>query len=167
MEEATGIPGYFKNKGVLITGSTGFLGKSKHHHMRNALHESLLPSSRRTTRKWESSANSSAALLHAMHYQIVLTFTTCSCALILWSCLAAVLVEKILRVQPDVKRIYLPVRAPDAASAKKRVETEVSSLIFFSLCNNSSSFFFFCSSGFLNLIGLVSLDFQVVTMACA
>ncbi|RCV10739.1 hypothetical protein SETIT_2G132800v2 [Setaria italica] len=63
MEEATGIPGYFKNKGILITGSTGFLGK--------------------------------------------------------------ILVEKILRVQPDVKRIYLPVRAPDAASAKKRVETEV------------------------------------------
>ena len=41
------------------------------------------------------------------------------------SCVAAVLVEKILRVQPDVKRIYLPVRAPDAESAKKRVETEV------------------------------------------
>ncbi|OEL38186.1 putative fatty acyl-CoA reductase 4 [Dichanthelium oligosanthes] len=36
-----------------------------------------------------------------------------------------ILVEKILRVQPDVKRIYLPVRAPDAESAKKRVETEV------------------------------------------
>ncbi|KAG2633584.1 fatty acyl-CoA reductase 1-like [Panicum virgatum] len=62
MEEAR-IPGYFKNKGILITGSTGFLGK--------------------------------------------------------------ILVEKILRVQPDVKRIYLPVRAPDAESAKKRVETEV------------------------------------------
>ncbi|WVZ63142.1 hypothetical protein U9M48_012801 [Paspalum notatum var. saurae] len=61
--EETRIPGYFKNKGILITGSTGFLGK--------------------------------------------------------------ILVEKILRVQPDVKRIYLPVRAPDAASAKKRVETEV------------------------------------------
>ncbi|KAJ1288990.1 hypothetical protein BS78_02G131400 [Paspalum vaginatum] len=61
--EETSIPGYFKNKGILITGSTGFLGK--------------------------------------------------------------ILVEKILRVQPDVKRIYLPVRAPDAASAKKRVETEV------------------------------------------
>ncbi|XP_062199493.1 probable fatty acyl-CoA reductase 4 [Phragmites australis] len=57
------IGGYFKNKSVLITGSTGFLGK--------------------------------------------------------------ILVEKILRVQPDVKRIYLPVRAPDAASAKQRVETEV------------------------------------------
>jgi hypothetical protein len=39
--------------------------------------------------------------------------------------IGAVLVEKILRVQPDVKRIYLPVRAPDAASAKKRVDTEV------------------------------------------
>ncbi|KAF8647879.1 hypothetical protein HU200_065139 [Digitaria exilis] len=61
--EETRIPGYFKNKGILVTGSTGFLGK--------------------------------------------------------------ILVEKILRVQPDVKRIYLPVRAPDAESAKKRVETEV------------------------------------------
>jgi hypothetical protein len=40
-------------------------------------------------------------------------------------CVAAVLVEKILRVQPDVKRIYLPVRAADAASVKERVETEV------------------------------------------
>ncbi|XP_066393937.1 fatty acyl-CoA reductase 1-like [Miscanthus floridulus] len=63
MEETSRIPGYFKNKGILITGATGFLGK--------------------------------------------------------------ILVEKILRVQPDVKRIYLPVRAPDAESAKKRVETEV------------------------------------------
>nr|CAB3456552.1 unnamed protein product [Digitaria exilis] len=61
--EETRIPGYFKNKGILVTGSTGFLGK--------------------------------------------------------------ILVEKILRVQPDVKRVYLPVRAPDAESAKKRVETEV------------------------------------------
>ncbi|VAI25492.1 unnamed protein product [Triticum turgidum subsp. durum] len=57
------IIGYFKNKSILITGSTGFLGK--------------------------------------------------------------ILVEKILRVQPDVKKIYLPVRAVDAAAAKDRVETEV------------------------------------------
>ncbi|XP_047049656.1 fatty acyl-CoA reductase 1-like [Lolium rigidum] len=57
------ITEYFKNKSVLITGSTGFLGK--------------------------------------------------------------ILVEKILRVQPDVKKIYLPVRAADAAAAKRRVETEV------------------------------------------
>ncbi|CAN6197740.1 unnamed protein product [Urochloa humidicola] len=63
VEEAARIHGYFKNKGILITGSTCFLGK--------------------------------------------------------------ILVEKILRVQPDVKRIYLPVRAPDEESAKKRVETEV------------------------------------------
>ena len=40
-------------------------------------------------------------------------------------CVYAVLVEKILRVQPDVKKIYLPVRAVDAAAAKHRVETEV------------------------------------------
>ncbi|VAH96108.1 unnamed protein product [Triticum turgidum subsp. durum] len=54
---------YFRNKSVLITGATGFLGK--------------------------------------------------------------IMVEKILRVQPDVKRIYLPVRAADAAAARRRVETEV------------------------------------------
>uniref|UniRef100_A0ACD5XZ98 Uncharacterized protein n=2 Tax=Avena sativa TaxID=4498 RepID=A0ACD5XZ98_AVESA len=57
------ITEYFRNKSVLITGSTGFLGK--------------------------------------------------------------ILVEKILRVQPDVGKIYLPVRAADAAAAKRRVETEV------------------------------------------
>ncbi|XP_044963519.1 probable fatty acyl-CoA reductase 4 isoform X2 [Hordeum vulgare subsp. vulgare] len=57
------ISGYFKNKSILITGSTGFLGK--------------------------------------------------------------VLVEKVLRVQPDVKKIYLPVRAVNQAAAKQRVETEV------------------------------------------
>ncbi|KAI5013874.1 hypothetical protein ZWY2020_051269 [Hordeum vulgare] len=57
------ISGYFKDKSILITGSTGFLGK--------------------------------------------------------------LLVEKILRVQSDVKKIYLPVRAADAAAAQQRVETEV------------------------------------------
>jgi fatty acyl-CoA reductase len=34
-------------------------------------------------------------------------------------------VEKILRVQPDVRKIYLLVRAIDADSAKQRVEAEV------------------------------------------
>jgi thioester reductase-like protein len=36
-----------------------------------------------------------------------------------------VLVEKILRVQPDVKKLFLLVRAADDESAKQRVETEV------------------------------------------
>ena len=36
-----------------------------------------------------------------------------------------VLVEKILRVQPDVRKLYLLVRSPDAASAQHRVLTEV------------------------------------------
>lgn len=52
------------------------------------------------------------------------TLALCSSVLAL-PCFAAVLVEKILRVQPDVKKIYLPVRAVDAATAKERVETEV------------------------------------------
>lgn len=36
-----------------------------------------------------------------------------------------VLVEKILRVQPEVKKIYLLVRAVDAQSAHQRVQDEV------------------------------------------
>uniref|UniRef100_A0A0D9ZJE6 Fatty acyl-CoA reductase n=1 Tax=Oryza glumipatula TaxID=40148 RepID=A0A0D9ZJE6_9ORYZ len=38
--------------------------------------------------------------------------------------MVAVLVEKILRVQPEVRKLYLLVRAPDAAAAEERVLTE-------------------------------------------
>ncbi|KAL6858736.1 hypothetical protein ACP4OV_017738 [Aristida adscensionis] len=61
--DAASIIGYFKGKSILITGSTGFLGK--------------------------------------------------------------ILVEKILRVQPDVNKIYLLVRGLDTPSAKQRVQQEV------------------------------------------
>ncbi|KAE8798403.1 fatty acyl-CoA reductase 1-like [Hordeum vulgare] len=57
------IVGYFRGRSILVTGSTGFLGK--------------------------------------------------------------VLVEKILRVQPDVKKVYLLIRASDMESAKFRIQTEV------------------------------------------
>lgn len=36
-----------------------------------------------------------------------------------------VFVEKLLRVQPDVERLFLLVRAPDADSAMHRMKTEV------------------------------------------
>jgi hypothetical protein len=39
--------------------------------------------------------------------------------------LRTVLVEKILRVQPDVKKIFLLVRASDVESAKLRIQMEV------------------------------------------
>ncbi|KAB8095330.1 hypothetical protein EE612_023017 [Oryza sativa] len=39
--------------------------------------------------------------------------------------LAKMLVEKILRVQPEVRKLYQLVRAPDAAAAEERVLTEV------------------------------------------
>ncbi|KAG0531949.1 hypothetical protein BDA96_04G066000 [Sorghum bicolor] len=39
--------------------------------------------------------------------------------------LAKLLVEKILRVQPDVKKLYLLVRAPDDAAAQQRVLHEI------------------------------------------
>ncbi|CAD6245633.1 unnamed protein product [Miscanthus lutarioriparius] len=61
--DAARIIAYFKGKSILITGSTGFLGK--------------------------------------------------------------ILVEKILRVQPDANKIYLLVRGTDASSAKQRAQEEV------------------------------------------
>ncbi|KAM0871610.1 hypothetical protein ACQ4PT_039262 [Festuca glaucescens] len=61
--DAGSVVRYFRGKNILITGSTGFLGK--------------------------------------------------------------VLVEKILRVQPGVKKIFLLVRATDDGSAKRRIQTEV------------------------------------------
>ncbi|KAL3350134.1 hypothetical protein AABB24_022910 [Solanum stoloniferum] len=39
--------------------------------------------------------------------------------------LAKILTEKILRVQPNVKKIYLLIRAPDSNSAKQRFNNEV------------------------------------------
>jgi thioester reductase-like protein len=39
--------------------------------------------------------------------------------------LCTVLVEKILRVQPGVKKLFLLVRATDHESAKRRMQTEV------------------------------------------
>ena len=44
--------------------------------------------------------------------------------------LSVVLVEKILRVQPDVKKLFLLIRSADVESAKQRVETEVKTKIF-------------------------------------
>uniref|UniRef100_A0ACD5UUW8 Uncharacterized protein n=1 Tax=Avena sativa TaxID=4498 RepID=A0ACD5UUW8_AVESA len=61
--DADSVVGYFRGKSILITGSTGFLGK--------------------------------------------------------------VLVEKILRVQPDVKKLFLLIRASNAESAKLRIQNEV------------------------------------------
>ncbi|PUZ52679.1 hypothetical protein GQ55_6G288500 [Panicum hallii var. hallii] len=61
--DAARIVGYFKGKSILVTGSTGFLGK--------------------------------------------------------------ILVEKILRVQPDANKLYLLVRGTDASSAQQRVQKEV------------------------------------------
>ncbi|XP_019239162.1 PREDICTED: fatty acyl-CoA reductase 3-like isoform X2 [Nicotiana attenuata] len=39
--------------------------------------------------------------------------------------LAKILIEKILRVQPNVKKLYLLIRAPDSNSAKERFNNEV------------------------------------------
>jgi hypothetical protein len=43
--------------------------------------------------------------------------------------ITAVLLEKILRVQPKVKKIYLLLRAADAKSASQRLQNEVHNII--------------------------------------
>ncbi|KAM0861044.1 hypothetical protein ACQ4PT_046160 [Festuca glaucescens] len=69
--DATAVAGCFRDKSILITGSTGFLGK--------------------------------------------------------------LLVEKILRVQPGVKKLYLLLRAPDAASAEQRILSDVIGMDLFNI----------------------------------
>jgi len=44
--------------------------------------------------------------------------------------LFVVLVEKILRVQPDVKKLFLLIRAADVESAKQRLENKVNTKYF-------------------------------------
>lgn len=87
-----------ENKSILITGCTGFLAKSN---------ESCL----------------SLSLSHSSIFVCVLVYDWwCSIELLVN---IAVFVEKILRVQPQVKRLYLLVRASDAKSAKHRVDSQV------------------------------------------
>ncbi|KAM0828893.1 hypothetical protein ACQ4PT_067238 [Festuca glaucescens] len=76
--DPSAVAGCFRDKTILVTGSTGFLGK-------------CMP-----------------IYIHKIHAIYVI-----------------LLVEKILRVQPDVKRLYLLVRAPDAVSAEQRVLSQV------------------------------------------
>nr|XP_034583755.1 probable fatty acyl-CoA reductase 5 [Setaria viridis] len=71
--DAAKVAGFFKDRIILITGSTGFLGK---------------------------------CTLHIL------------------------LVEKILRVQPDVKKLYLLVRVSDNTAAKQRVLHEREDITF-------------------------------------
>ncbi|KAF3774517.1 Fatty acyl-CoA reductase 3 [Nymphaea thermarum] len=74
-----------KNKGILITGCTGFLAKSNRNNL--------------------------FFLSLSLKYSYALE--------------VYVFVEKILRVQPQVKRLYLLLRASDAKSAKHRLDTQV------------------------------------------
>ncbi|KAL6838388.1 hypothetical protein ACP4OV_031794 [Aristida adscensionis] len=83
--DAARVVGHFKGKSILITGSTGFLGKG--------------------TSSWRNFVLFSG-VTHGLGHCVVL-------------------VEKILRVQPDIRRLFLLVRAADVETAKQRVQNEV------------------------------------------
>jgi FlaA1/EpsC-like NDP-sugar epimerase len=93
---ASNVLGFLSEKNILVTGSTGFLGKGI-----------------KVFRQYCSS------------YMIYIGFddneaNSCS--------LGAVFIEKILRSQPGISRIFVLVRANDAESAKIRFKTEVRNL---------------------------------------
>lgn len=86
--DATAVVGCFRDRTILVTGSTGFLGKCMQ-------------------------------IPHILVYIYPYTFYNYNIYIY------TVLVEKILRVQPNVKKLYLVVRASDAASAEQRILSQV------------------------------------------
>jgi thioester reductase-like protein len=62
-----------------------------------------------------------------MHAWLIISVGMLACCLF---GLFVVLVEKILRVQPDVKKLFLLIRAADVESAKQRLENKVSTKYF-------------------------------------
>jgi thioester reductase-like protein len=126
MDGATIIE-YLRGKSILITGSTGFLGKSM------CLPICMLVSSRldyicyckgEFTNKYISWMYLSVdqSILPCVNNIKELMNGLCVCDCV---SMHAVLVEKILRVQPHVHKMYLLVRAIDAPSANHRVQQEV------------------------------------------
>lgn len=97
--DADSVAEYFRSKSILITGSTGFLGKGM---CSCEINTSSLSG-------WDARA---FVLVICEAYVFLHDF---------W----VVLVEKILRVQPDVKKLFLLIRAPNVESAKLRIQTEV------------------------------------------
>ncbi|CAN6196320.1 unnamed protein product [Urochloa humidicola] len=76
--------------------------------------------------------------------------------------IAKLLVEKIMRLQPQVKRLYLLVRAGDQVAAQKRVESEIQQLhIFESLRQKYQTHF---SSWFWSKVYPVAGDVSVKTL---
>ncbi|CAL5081925.1 unnamed protein product [Urochloa decumbens] len=76
--------------------------------------------------------------------------------------IAKLLVEKILRLQPQVKRLYLLVRAGDQVSAQKRVESEIQQLQIFESFREKYQAHF--SSWFWSKVYPVAGDVSVKTL---
>ena len=89
---------FLDHKTILVTGATGFLGKS----IVDPLRKQML-----------------------FQYSLLVQYNVWCISILTWICINVVFVEKILRVQPHVKKLYLLVRASDAESALLRLNTEV------------------------------------------
>lgn len=118
------VAGYFRGKGILITGSTGFLGKGM-----------------------------CSCMITASSFQVRMCH---ACVLIICEAYVfflhdfwAVLVKKILRVPPDVKKLVLLIRAPDIESAKLRIQTEV-----------KYSFSAFLLQNYISFVNAMSIKFN-------
>lgn len=97
--ELESILQFIQNKNILVTGATGFLAKS-------------------TTQIKPSLSVWCFFFLYFVVVVVVSVSYVCA-----W--MDAVFVEKILRVQPNVKKLYLLLRAADTKSATQRLHNEV------------------------------------------
>ncbi|KAF6166019.1 hypothetical protein GIB67_012916 [Kingdonia uniflora] len=94
--ELNGIVESLENKSILVSGATGFLAKS-------------------------TTTNTHLFLSFKGLHRVKQSLTEST----LFASFHAVFVEKILRVQPNVKKLFLLLRAADSKSAKQRLNTEV------------------------------------------
>lgn len=109
--ELESILQFIQNKNILVTGATGFLAKSITQIKLNPLSVSL---------SLYLSLSLSAVFFLSLFVVVVVVSISYVCA---W--MDAVFVEKILRVQPNVKKLYLLLRAADTKSATQRLHNEV------------------------------------------
>ena len=99
--ELGSIMEFLNNKSILVIGATGFLAKN------------IVPSQKKFI---------SSRLTNYDFVPLIFVVMCCDKINLLTSCFltVAVFVEKILRVQPKVKKLYLLLRAVDTKSVEER-----------------------------------------------
>lgn len=100
---------FLENKTVLVTGASGFLAKGN--NLYTLIYHDI------SAVEYISSLN----LFNGNYLPLSLSLIGIYCS----SKILTVFVERVLRLQPNLKRLYLLVRASDNKAAKQRLHNEV------------------------------------------